>query len=90
MTRGLVRNGVVLLAIAIGAGAALAQADTESINRAYAQAHASHEPLRNALQAWLRIAGCVWIAVEWVAVLALWRTWRVLEARVRAHSESTQ
>ena len=37
-------------------------------------------PYRNALYFYLRVAGVVWIAVEWVAALVLLRTWRLLRA----------
>lgn len=37
-------------------------------------------PYRNALYFYLRVAGLVWIAVEWVAALVLFRTWRLLHA----------
>lgn len=37
-------------------------------------------PYRNALYFYLRVAGLVWIAVEWVAVFVLFRTWRLLHA----------
>jgi hypothetical protein len=35
---------------------------------------------RNALGLWLRVAGVAWIAVEWVAAVLLWRTYRLLRS----------
>jgi hypothetical protein len=67
----------------------VAHADyTETINRVFAEAHAAHTPLRNAQQAYLRLAGIVWIAVEWFAAFVLWRVYRLLKQRVDAHLKS--
>ncbi len=40
-------------------------------------------PYRNALYLYLRIAGVVWIGVEWIAAFVLWRAWRVVDHALR-------
>ncbi len=40
--------------------------------------YAADAPYRNALYLYLRLAGVVWIAVEWIAAFLLWRTYRMV------------
>jgi hypothetical protein len=42
---------------------------------------------QNALLLYLRLAGVVWIAVEWAAAWVLWRTWRLLRKRIAVLKE---
>jgi len=40
--------------------------------------HEEFQPLRDVMGFYLRLAGVVWITVEWVAAFYLWRGWRLL------------
>ena len=40
-------------------------------------------PYRNAVYLYLRVAGGVWISVEWIAASVLWRTWRLVDQILR-------
>lgn len=42
------------------------------------QAILDDAPYRNAMYLYLRLAGIVWIAVEWTAAILLWRASRLL------------
>ena len=46
------------------------------------QAYTEDAVYRNAVYLWLRVAGVVWIVVEWVAAVILWRTYRLLADHV--------
>jgi len=58
------------LAVCFGAGA---YADVIAIR-------STLEPWQNALYFYLRVAGVFWIALEWVAVVILWRAFSLLKA----------
>jgi hypothetical protein len=47
------------------------------------EAHASNAVYRNALYLYLRLAGVIWIAVEWLAAYVLWKSFRLISAAVR-------
>lgn len=57
-----------------------------SLLAALAEAETACAQHRNAVYLYLRIAGIVWIVVEWVAAVVLWRTYRLLRAVQRAQS----
>lgn len=88
------RPAAVTLLVVMSLGAAspsLAQATPESIGPLMAALYDAEtllQPYRNAVYLYLRIAGVVWIAVEWVAAIMLWRgqslLWKV--ARRSAHA----
>lgn len=77
--KGLLRAGAVTAALF--AWTSLAHADAP-VAEALREAEAALQPYRNAVYLHLRIAGVVWIAVEWVAAVLLWRgqslLWRVV------------
>lgn len=64
----------------VGAGAVLALAFTGIATAQAAALHAAVEPWQNALYFYLRAAGVVWIAVEWIAAWVLWRSYALLRA----------
>lgn len=68
------------LALAIE-GAAQSAAPHGPVMTALLEAEAALQPYRNAVYLYLRVAGVVWIAVEWGAAIALWRG-QALMARV--------
>ena len=70
-----------LLAVASFAGPARADALS-----ALHEAEASLQPLRNGVYLYLRVAGIVWIGVEWVAAILLWRGAGDVERAVRRHA----
>ena len=55
-----------------------------SLETAYAVADAEAAPLRSFVHLFLRVAGVIWIAVEWVAAIFLILGYRLLRARVHA------
>ena len=71
-----------LLLVAVLACAGLAQADDAGVVEVLRQAIAEDAPYRNAVYLHLRLAGAVWIAVEWAAALLLWRGHRLLARAV--------
>jgi len=46
-------------------------------------------PYRNAMYLYLRMAGVVWVSVEWVAALVLWRAWHLLRRAERARDSQS-
>jgi hypothetical protein len=76
------KTAVALLAIAlsslVASAATVAPMDLAALDSALA-------PWRNSLYFFLRVAGVLWIAIEWVAALVLWRAYRRIAhaARVR-------
>jgi hypothetical protein len=74
------RLGVLILAGAVLAAGAM---DDEAARRILEQAHAADQPCRNAVYLYLRLAGVVWVVVEWVAAVMVWRTYRLLRAAAR-------
>jgi hypothetical protein len=87
LCRAVLATAVVVLALALTAPVHAQQGDVGPMMTALLQKDAELQPLRNAVYLYLRIAGVVWIAVEWVAAVLLWRgqslLWRV--ARAHAH-----
>lgn len=70
------RNWAILFAILLPLWA-VANAPAPGIDFLQA-ALQENQPYRNAVYLFLRIAGAVWIAVEWVAAMLLWRAYRML------------
>lgn len=56
---------------------------------ALSEADAALQPYRNLVYLHLRIAGIIWIAVEWVAAILLWRGQRQLWRLARATESAT-
>lgn len=69
--------GAIALVIVLGATGARAAA-VDPLHDALRATAAADGVYWNALFLYLRVAGVVWIAVEWVAAMVLWRTWRLL------------
>lgn len=89
-------SALVVLSFAAGAllvlaaGSATARTITvapEEAAGAFLQSHEAFTALRNAVGLYLRIAGLVWITVEWIAAFYLWRGY--LLVRSAAHARST-
>ncbi len=59
-------------------------AEADALADALDAAVRADAPLRNALGLYLRIAGIVWVGVEWFAAIMLWRCYRLL----RRHAAS--
>ncbi len=76
-----------VLASALAMRGAAASADYAShpgpLMQALLDAEAADAVYRNALYFYLRVAGTVWVGVEWVAAVTLWRTYRLLAGVVR-------
>jgi hypothetical protein len=72
-----------LLALAILPAAA---AQGNGAEAAYFAAHEADVPLRNLVYLALRLAGVVWIAVEWVAALYLIRAFALLRRHVESRA----
>ncbi len=60
-----------------------AAADSATDVAVLQSALAENQPYRNAVYLFLRLAGAVWIAVEWIAAFLLWRAWRLLAKAAR-------
>jgi len=80
--RAVARTWFPILAILLVACAAWAETttlnnglETEAILQ---QAILDDAPYRNAMYLYLRLAGIVWIAVEWTAAILLWRAYCLL------------
>lgn len=56
--------------------------DSEGILAALNDVQEADAIYGNALLLYLRLAGVVWIAVEWVAAVILWRAYRLLRHSV--------
>lgn len=65
------------------AGAVEVPGDTELL-AALRAAYQEDALYRNAMYLYLRLAGVVWIAVEWIAAIVLWRAWRMLSRAAKA------
>ena len=63
------------------APAVFAMTDEALLDR-FRAAHDADAVYRNALYLYLRIAGTVWIVLEWIAAIVLWRAYRFLSAAV--------
>ena len=80
--------GIIVLlghGLALGADWAVAasQADSQALIEVMHQASAADAVYRNALYLYLRLAGVVWVAVEWGAAILLWRGYRLLLSALR-------
>lgn len=69
---GLLPRGAVLLPLLVCVAGG-AQADVAAVRGAL-------EPWQNVMYFYLRVAGVFWIALEWVAVVILWRSYALLRA----------
>ena len=65
------------------AGVAAAVNGTDILSQAVQTADEKMALEQNALYLLLRLAGIVWIAIEWVAAILLWRGYRLLKDAVR-------
>lgn len=79
--RVILAAGVAILLVALSwtCGAA----EPGDAMQAIRQAEADGIPARNAVYLFLRLAGIVWIAVEWSAALILWRVYRLLRGSLQ-------
>ena len=76
-------GAVLTLAVAAGASILAVDAAVEAANAglaAWEATLAEMQPLVNAMGLYLRVAGVVWITVEWVAAFYIWRGCRLLRA----------
>ncbi len=89
MARRFVFFVCVAAAVLLGALNAPAQsaADMAALNAGYVHATYADEPTRRFVELYLRLAGGVWITVEWIAAVFLVLAYRRL-ARWFARSES--
>lgn len=78
--RWLVAGGIFFLLVVLSMPVALATSPALEMLKA---AYAADAPYRNAIYLWLRIAGILWITVEWVAGIVLWRAWVHLRRAAR-------
>ncbi|NIA12436.1 MAG: hypothetical protein GWP08_00040 [Nitrospiraceae bacterium] len=80
------RRGVAVAMVMVCAGLSLAAwratADEGTALGVLRAAEARNVVHRNAVYLYLRLAGAVWILVEWIAALVLWRTYRLVSAAV--------
>lgn len=76
------RNQIVLATLLLCGIAGSAHALSPAVEAAYWAAHDQAEWYRRLQQASLRGAGCVWIAVEWVAAVIILRTYLILRKRL--------
>ena len=86
--------GLMALAVAGHAAVVLAQApaaaiaDADPLVSAYVDAKAGLQPLQNAVYLYLRLAGVVWITVEWVAAVVLVRTYFLVRRKFRTSGDA--
>jgi hypothetical protein len=78
---------LILVAVLLGFSA-VAEAPSPELQDAYAGALEEHEPLQNVMRLYLRLAGVVWVAVEWIAAIFLWKGYKLLSAHFAAAKES--
>ena len=57
--------------------------DPDALRGMLGETQAANAVCRNALYLYLRLAGVVWIAVEWLAAFVLWRSFRLIAGAVR-------
>lgn len=53
------------------------------------EAQLQDAPYRNAVYLYLRVAGVVWVAVEWLAAIILWRAYRLLTRAVKRQEDAS-
>ena len=70
---------VMILATCLAMGGAEGQSLAETLR----EVDAPDTLARNAVYLWLRLAGGIWIAVEWIAAILLWRCYRWLTTVLR-------
>ncbi len=89
-------NGAPLSLLLLGAALVLAAPASaamrihgfapEQAAETFAHTHEAFGALRNAVGLYLRIAGVVWITVEWIAAFYLWRGYRLIRRVSRVDS----
>ena len=57
--------------------------DPDALRRMLGEAQAANVVCQNALYLYLRLAGVVWIAVEWLAAFVLWRSFNLIAGIMR-------
>lgn len=57
---------------------AAAANDNQEALRAYNQAYHEEDPVRGFVRLYLRIAGVVWVTLEWIAAILLYKGYRML------------
>ncbi len=77
-----------LLLSAVSLDGRVVQPRAASLLNGLLQAQAEDAPYRNAVYLYLRVAGVLWIAVEWMAALILWRGYRLLAESVNRTKEA--
>ncbi len=80
--------GLLALALLLVPCAAV-RAEPSALFELLREAHEADAPYRNALYLYLRVAGVAWIAVEWVAAVLLWRSYRLLKSAAAARRRSS-
>jgi len=74
---------LLLTGLAAGTSWAAYGLEPEAIRGTLRAADAANAPYRNALYLYLRIAGVVWIVVEWIAAVFLWKGYRLFHQAAR-------
>ena len=77
MSQGATKLATVVLFLSLCVAGA-ASAEEGSLLAALRETQAANAVYHNALYLYLRLAGMVWIAVEAVAAVVLWRAYRLL------------
>ncbi len=72
----------LLAALCLLAQDAAAETSAAPLVQALERAHGDGAPYRNAVYLLLRVAGVGWIAAEWVAVIVLYKAYRLLQTAV--------
>lgn len=80
---------LVLSLLLLGLAAATHGQISLTVEDAASQAHQAFAPYRNLSYLWLRIAGVVWISVEWIAAIYLIHGYRMLKRRLEQESGSS-
>ena len=63
---------------------------SEEAANAFVHAHQAFAALRNTVGLYLRIAGVVWITVEWIAAYYLWRGYRLVRSAAYKHAPASR
>lgn len=81
-------NSAAALLLAVGCALGVSMVsqglEPETVRETLHAADAANAPFRNALYLYLRIAGVVWIVVEWIAAVFLWKGYRLLGTTAQA------
>ena len=75
---------ILPLAFLALAAAASAQDGPGQVRDAIQEAYREDALYENALYLYLRMAAVVWVAVEWIAAVVLWRAYRLLRKAAKA------